>query len=491
LHAAHQQALEFIGKAEAEIFVTQQHILNDPAIISAIHSAIKENLHNLERAVYDTYTSYEERFAQLSNDYFRQRSTDLSEIRQRLINYLYNARPGFKCSGHHKCNRGADSIIVAEELTAEMMIRMKLEEVLGIVTEHGGTSSHAAIIARSVGVPAVSGVRGIFDAVHCGMSMLVDGDAGVVYLNPSEHTVRTLIPAEPTAKERFCVLNTPQGMEVLANASLVEDVQQAAIVRADGIGLFRTEIVFMRAERLLNEMEQFNYYKQIVDIMGERPVTFRLLDIGGDKDLPFLRLEKEDNPTLGWRGSRFLLGNREVFNTQVKALLRLSTQRKVRILFPMVIDVNQLERLIEGVRSLMVTVESDAQNVELGAMFEVPSACMQATAILNQVEFASIGSNDLIQYLFAVDRNNEQVSQDYNPMHPVLWGVLEALSDAARLSGKSLSMCGEMAAREQVPSRLIDIGIKSVSVSPRLIPRVRNEMALFEPKVLDSGVVAL
>jgi phosphoenolpyruvate-protein kinase (PTS system EI component) len=214
--------------------------------------------------------------------------------------------------------------------------------------------------------------------------------------------------------------------------------------------------------------------------MQGKPVTFRLLDIGGDKPLPFLRMKKEANPYLGWRGARFLLGNIEMFRTQVRALSRLSIDWKVKILIPMVIDIEQWLELkknaIEAIRSLP---SYNMDNIELGAMFEVPSAFLQADELYRNIDFGSVGSNDLIQYLFAIDRTNEMVSQDYNPEHPVLWKLLTSLSTTSSVHGKPLSICGELAGREGYSARLLDSGITSLSVSPRLIPRVRNEMARY------------
>jgi phosphotransferase system enzyme I (PtsI) len=279
-------------------------------------------------------------------------------------------------------------------------------------------------------------------------------------------------------------------MMTFANASMLSDVQQAMAVRADGIGLFRTEISFIRAERLLSEDEQYSLYAEIVRRVEGRPVTFRLLDIGGDKELPFLKIPKESNPFLGLRGARFLLESSEVFSTQMKALARLSKKDKARVLFPMVIDTVQLDKLLAAARDVIATVEADAENIEFGAMFEVPSACLQAESIMKKVAYASIGSNDLIQYLFAVDRNNESVSEDYNPEHPALWDVLALLSDTAKKTDTPLSICGEMAGREGMPSRLLDIGISALSVSPRLVPRVRNEMAEYVKNSSRNSVLS-
>jgi phosphoenolpyruvate-protein phosphotransferase (PTS system enzyme I) len=381
------------------------------------------------------------------------------------------------CEGQPYCSRGANRIIVAEELTADMMTRMNFEKVRGLITEHGGVSSHAAIIARSIGIPAISGVRDIMKFVKCGDSILLDGDKGRVYLHPPAEVINRILPQQTAQAASVDVsLITPPGMEVLANASSIEDVRKAFAVNADGIGLFRTEILFLKADRLLSEEEQYDFYSQVVAAMPGKTVTFRLLDVGGDKPLPFLRLKKENNPYLGWRGARFLLGNPDIFSLQIRSLVKLSMSGPVRILFPMIVDAAQQEILIKAIKEILITASGNAENIKIGAMFEVPSACLQAREIYKHVDFGSIGSNDLIQYLFAVDRTNEQVSSDYDPQHPILWKLLEEIAIAAREMKKELSICGEMAGREGMVGRFLDIGIKSLSVSPRLIPQVRRAM---------------
>lgn len=468
-----------IGKTESEIFIAKKHIMNDPAINDKIKQIILEEKRGLEEAINEVYQEYENKFSNFDDEYFRERSSDIAEIRRRLLDYLSNTQPGFNCEGQDHCAKGNNRIIVAESLTADMMVHMNLFNIMGIVTEHGGISSHAAIIARSVGVPAVSGIKNIYKEVSCGYRILVDGDTGTVIVDPDEKTEKKYIPIDLVNSKEECPLTSPEGIEVFANASLIEDVKQAALVRADGIGLFRTEIAFMRAERVLTEDEQFELYSNIQNIMHGKPVTFRMLDVGGDKELPFLEIEKESNPYLGCRGSRFLLSNDDIFKSQAKALLRLSKNGPVRILFPMIIDTVQLKKLCNAVRLLIPQVDSIKENVFLGAMFEVPSACMQAEEIMELVDFTSIGSNDLIQYMFAVDRNNESVSDDYDPEHPVLWKILKNLCETAKEMNKPISICGEMAGRLSTPSKLLEVGFTSMSVSSRLVPQVRNEIVKY------------
>ncbi|MBD3243791.1 MAG: phosphoenolpyruvate--protein phosphotransferase [Chitinivibrionales bacterium] len=465
-----------IGKSESEIFVTQKHIINDPKIVEQVETAIKNKKQNAEFAVHQVFKGYEDRFRAIDNIYMRERAGDIGEVRTRLLDNLRNLRPGFICEGQPHCSRGRNRVIVAEELTPDMVVHMDLENVKGFVTEHGGISSHAAVIARSLGVPAVSGVHGLLDHVRCGDRILIDGDTGTVYLNPNRKTVEDLAPRHRHDDHEIEVVRTPAGMQVMANAGMLEDVRLARAVDADGIGLFRTEILFLKESRLLSEDEQYELYRRVVEMMDGKPVAFRLLDVGGDKPLPFLHIEEEANPYLGWRGARFLLGSPDILRMQIRALARASAHGTLKIMFPMVVDSHQTAKLCRAVHEIVGTTDIEAERLELGAMFEVPSALFDARGIFKHVHFGSVGSNDLIQYLFAIDRNNERVSQDYNPTHPVLWEMLTQLSTVASNLDKPLSICGEMAAVDGIPTRLTDIGIRSLSVHPRLVNRVRCEL---------------
>jgi phosphotransferase system enzyme I (PtsI) len=345
------------------------------------------------------------------------------------------------------------------------------------VTEHGGMSSHAAIIARSLGVPAMSGVHGLLETVKCGDTVLIDADRGRVFLDPDRATLEKTIRVEPVDTGARCLLVSPRGLAVLANAGMMEDVEAARRVNADGIGLFRTEFAFIRAGKLLSESEQASYYSEIISKMDGKPVTIRLLDIGGDKPLPFLSQEKEENPMLGVRGARFLLKNPEILRTQVKALARAARNGPVNVLVPMVIDAAQLDLLLDKAKKALKTIKVDRKNIRFGAMFEVPGACLQAGGIFKKIDFASIGSNDLFQYLFAMDRDNEHVSAEYDSTHPVFWELIAMLAREAKKARKPLSLCGEMAAVPGMAKRLVKAGITSLSVSPRFVPAVRNEIA--------------
>lgn len=463
-----------IGTAEAEIFTAQKHMMLDPALLAAIREGIRNEKRNAEHAVSLVLREYEEKFASAGNAYLKERVNDILEIRRRLLDQLRDTKPGFLCEGQQKCVRGADRIIAAHELLPSMIASIDVAKVRGFVTEHGGPSSHAAILARAIGVPAVSGVHGLMEMIQCGHQVLVDGDEGRVYIEPGPGVVERLIPLARAGAETSCSMNTPAGMQVLANINLIEELKQVENFCADGVGLFRTEFIFIRANRLMSEEEQAGYYTDVVRRMKGKPVTFRLLDVGGDKPLPFLKQEEEENPYLGLRGSRFLLENRDLFSAQVRALARATAVGPVRVLFPMVIDVRQMKVLLEAAGAALQGVRYVKENLEFGAMFEVPSAVLQAGEILNLVRFGSIGSNDLIQYLFAMDRNNEHLHED--PHHPALWAMLASLGRAAKETGRPMSICGELASLPGMAGKFLDAGILSLSVSPRLIPQVRGEM---------------
>lgn len=479
LDAISLQVEERVGKVESEIFITQKHIMNDPKVVEAIRSIVLQRHKNIEWAVSEVLSGYEDKFAALDNEYLRDRASDIGEIKRRLLDKLNLKESGLLCEGQAHCRRGTNRIIVAHTLSADMVAHLNLDKVLGLVVEHGGITSHAAIIARSLGIPAVTGVAGVMEFVRCGDTIILNGNTGEVFLRPDAATLVSEIPVEPVISDVACALGTPPGMSLLANASTMEDVRQAHALGADGIGLLRTEILFIKAERLLDEEEQFTSYRKIVNLMPGKTVTFRMLDVGGDKPLSFLRLKKEENPYLGWRGARFLLGNPSILMTQMRAFARASEIAPLQVLFPMIIDAEQLRALLSLAREAVAQTGVDSSRIGFGAMFEVPSAFFDAEEILSLVDFGSIGSNDLFQYLFAMDRNNEMVSQDYKPEHPAFWKLLSQLSAIAKDLGKPLSICGEIAAREGFQKRLLDIGISTLSVSPRLIPKVRNEMARY------------
>ncbi|MBL7140035.1 MAG: phosphoenolpyruvate--protein phosphotransferase [Planctomycetes bacterium] len=469
LESLKQTVRDRLGPAEAEIFSVQRMILEDPALADQFMAAIDEG-RNAEIAVQRTLETYERRLLELESAYHSERAGDIGELKRRLLGELCETTSAFICASEPYCQRGRHRVVVTEELTPALALELDAEDVLGLVTDRGGVTSHAAILARALGIPAVSGIPHVHDLVACGTEVLVNGDTGEVVIWPSAATVERFqakAPAVPRGP-----VPPVEALAVMANISLAEEADIARRHLAEGVGLYRTEMEFFAAARLLDEDEQADRYRHVLRAMDGLPATFRLLDLGGDKPSPLFDFPDEENPSLGLRGLRYLLTRPHLLATQARALARASQDGPVRVMYPMVTSLAQFRRA----RALFdeATAGMAAGRIEHGPMFEVPSAVLEAPALLAEADFASIGSNDLLQYLFVVDRNNEHVADDYCPDQPVFWQVLRDLVRAAAEAGRPLAICGEMAADPQYLGRLIDIGIETVSVSVRLIPGVRR-----------------
>jgi phosphotransferase system enzyme I (PtsI) len=466
---------ERIGPAEAQIFEAQKAILADKVLIREILEAINNLNLNAEAAVTQVLNGYEARLREVNNEYLKERASDIGEIRRRLLDVLGNLNPSLQCGDQEHCQQGRDRIIVAEELTPSLTVDLDTQHTLGFVTERGGPTSHAAILARGLGIPAVSGLKGIHELLFCGAEVLLDGDSGEVIVWPSGETIGRVKTRRKVAFGTPEPVDPVPGLTVMANISYAADVDRALKQKAEGIGLYRTEFEFFAAGRILDEDEQLQRYASVVRAMGGRPVSFRLLDVGGDKGAPFFELPQESNPCLGFRGSRLLLGRLELLRAQARALVRASAYGPVDVLHPMIVDREQFLKLKVAFEE--ATRDLPGGRLRHGVMFEVPSACLQARELLEVAEFGSIGTNDLIQYLFAVDRNNELVAQDYTPDQPVLWSVLRQIAASAQATGRTVSVCGEAASNVRYLGRLVDAGLTTLSVSPRFIPELRKAAA--------------
>ena len=461
-----------IGEAEGKIFAAQISILNDGQIADSIAGKLERGKLNAETAVTLVMDEYEQKLMKLDNEYLRDRATDIGEIKRRVLDNLADLNPSLQCAGQEHCQRGRNRIIVAEELTPTLTVDLDAGRVLGFVTERGGKTSHAAILARALGIPAVTGLAGIHGALNCGTEILVDGNTGEVVVWPTEATRQAMLPAKGAPAGAPPTVRAIPGLSVMANISLARDAESAMSAGAEGIGLYRTEFEFFAANRLLTEDEQAARYVSVLKSMGDRNVSFRLLDVGGDKSEPFLGISAEQNPYLGLRGARFLLSRPDLLGCQARALARASEHKPVHVLYPMIVDLRQFKELR---RIFMEAIRGMRQGVIFhGVMFEVPSACLQARELLDAGDFGSIGTNDLVQYLFAVDRNNALVSSDYSPDHTVFWALLEQLRQTAGDLKKPISVCGELAGDPVYARKLMEIGFDTVSVSAKLIPVVRQ-----------------
>jgi phosphotransferase system enzyme I (PtsI) len=463
---------EQIGKAEAEIFVAQRMIVEDSKLHGEIVDCIGAHGLNAEAAVAQTLDRYESQLAAIDDEYLKERAGDLAELKQRLVNVLSNTEPALLCENEEHCRRGRGRIVVAEELTPGATVDLNADEVMGFVTEHGGLNAHAAILARALGVPAVSGLTGIRSRVSCGTQILVDGDSGEVVLWPEESTIAATHAASCGNLAGLPAPVEPvPGFEVHANISGASELSRALEMKAEGIGLYRTEIEVIAAGKLLDEETLAELYGAAVRSMKGRKVVIRMFDIGSDKPLPAVPMPEEDNPALGRRGARYLLASGDLLRVQARALARASAHGAIHVMYPTVAGIKQFLSLRD--RFDEATADLPAGEILHGLMLEVPSACFEAARILRVADFASIGTNDLVQYLFAVDRNNELVAEDYDCDADALWELLGAIVNAARCTGRPLSVCGELAGDPRFIPRLIDLGFNCVSVSPRRISGTR------------------
>ncbi len=477
LAATSQKVAEQLGAAEAEIFSVQRAIMEDASALEKVHVLIESEHVNVESAVMRVFSDYEKRFSELSNDYMRERAGDIGEAKRRLLDALTDERPQLACHGFQHCQRGRDRIIVARELSPALTVELDTTHVRGFVTARGGATSHAAILARSLGVPSVSGVEKILHHVTCGVNVLVDGNTGEVVLRPTSKTI-SQHPGLQTIRKTAPSIEPPLAdFSVMANINLASAARAAKRFLADGIGLYRTEFESIVAGRILNEDEQHHRYQSVLEAMEGAPVFFRLLDMGGDKGGDLLGLSDEENPSLGLRGARLLLRRPDLLAPQVRALARAAVAGPFSILYPMVVDTEQfLELRRRVVEILEETGGEKARSIRHGVMFEVPAACLQAERLLKYADFGSIGTNDLAQYLFAADRDNEYVVDDLNIDRPVFWTLLRTIADGAQRAGKSISICGELAGQADHLHRIHELGIRSVSVNIQNIAEVRTKL---------------
>ena len=477
IEATRLRVEERIGPAEARIFGAQKAILLDPELNKRVFERVRERKDNAETAITHVLDLYETQLLQVDDEYIKERATDIGDVKRRLLDALGRTELSLECD--EGCGRGVERIIVAHELTPSMTVSLDTDNTLGFVTEHGGINSHAAILARALGIPAVGGLPCVRDQLHCGDEILVDGGEGVVILRPDRRSVTRFERRASLAPRAPVPVAPVSGFRVMANINRVEDLHDAQLMQAEGIGLYRTEFDLIAGGRFFSEDELYDRYAALVTSMAGRPSTLRLFDIGSDKVMPFMKISDEENPSLGWRGTRLLLGYGNLLATQARALARASVHGPIRVLYPMIVDV---EQFLEALGLFMAAIDGiDRGELEHGAMFEVPSACLQAGELFDVIDFGSIGTNDLIQYLFAVDRDNEKVAYDYTPDRPVFWDLLRRIAEAGRAVDKELSVCGELGGDPRYVARLMDVGIRTVSTSPRRIPGIRQAAAAISP----------
>jgi phosphoenolpyruvate-protein phosphotransferase (PTS system enzyme I) len=478
------KANEDLGADKAAIFDAHLLVLSDPELITPIEDKITNEKVNAEASLKDTADMFVSMFESMDNEYMRERAADIRDVTKRVLAHLL----GVQVSNPSMITE--EVIIIAEDLTPSDTAQLNREYVKGFTTDIGGRTSHSAIMARSMEIPAVVGTKEVTSTIKNGDLVIVDGLNGEVHINPTqevvEHYKKEHEQYEKQKAEWAKLVNektvSADGthVELAANIGTPKDLEGVVNNGGEGVGLYRTEFLYMGRNELPSEEEQFEAYKAVLEGMGDKPVVVRTLDIGGDKELPYLDLPKEMNPFLGYRAIRLCLDEQSIFRTQLRALLRASSFGNLKIMFPMISNLNEFREaksILEDEKSKLVKAgENVADSIELGIMVEIPSTAVMADVFAKEVDFFSIGTNDLIQYTMAADRMNERVSYLYQPYNPAILRLVKMVIDAAHKEGKWAGMCGEMAGDEIAIPILLGLGLDEFSMSATSILKARSQI---------------
>ncbi|WP_447876873.1 phosphoenolpyruvate-protein phosphotransferase PtsI [Serratia fonticola] len=476
------KAGETFGEEKEAIFEGHIMLLEDEELEQEIIALIKDDLASADAAAYTVIEGQAKALEELDDEYLKERAADVHDIGKRLLqNILGLAIVDLTAIQD-------EVILVAKDLTPSETAQLNLDKVLGFITDLGGRTSHTSIMARSLELPAIVGTSDVTTQVKNGDYLILDAVNNKIYVNPTTEVIEQLKAVHTqyvTEKNDLAKLKdlpaiTLDGhqVEVCANIGTVRDVAGAERNGAEGVGLYRTEFLFMDRDSLPTEDEQFSAYKAVAEAMGSQAVIVRTMDIGGDKDLPYMNLPKEENPFLGWRAIRIAMDRREILHAQLRAILRASAFGKLRIMFPMIISVEEVRDLKGELETLKAQLREEGkafdESIEVGVMVETPAAAVIARHLAKEVDFFSIGTNDLTQYTLAVDRGNELISHLYNPMSPSVLGLIKQVIDASHAEGKWTGMCGELAGDERATLLLLGMGLDEFSMSAIAIPRIKK-----------------
>lgn len=474
----------------ALVLKNQEYLIRDPEFTSGVISAITNDKLNAEAAVEDTCEMLKNIFLSFNNDTMTQRVADIEDMKQRLIAIMQGQK-------HIDLTKLSDNtVIIADEIHPSMTANMDTEHIAGIISEKGGDTSHASILARALEIPAVLSVKDICSKIAEGEEVIVDGAYGEVFVNPTPITLKIYNKKKKAYDERVKELKkyidkqtvTRDGRKVMlaANIGNADEAAKAVKAGAEGVGLFRTEFLFMNKQALPTEEEQYNEYKKAAVVLDGRQLTIRTLDIGGDKDIPYMGLTKELNPFLGYRAIRFCLDRVDIFTTQLRAVLRASAYGNIRIMIPMITSVTEVQavkKIINGIcRDLDKKDIKYDKDIKIGVMVETPAAAIMADVLAHEVDFFSIGTNDLTQYTLAVDRGNENVAYLYSALNPAVIRSIKHIIECAHNAGIEAGMCGEAAADERMIPLLLNFGLDEFSVTVSRVLKTRKEIASWSSK---------
>lgn len=476
----YDKAVKEVGEASAAIFEVHQMMLEDLDFNEAIENVIRTQEVNAEYAVASTGDSFSEMFASMDDDYMKARAVDIKDISERLVQNLAG-------NGDNGLDFTEPVIVVADDLTPSETVQMDKEKILAFVTVHGSTNSHTAILARMMNIPALIGVEMNLEDMQTGTEAVVDGFTGEFILCPEEEVKAKAQKKLDEENEKRNLLLELKGkenitlsgkkIELYANIGSAADVGYVLENDAGGIGLFRSEFLYIGRNELPSEEEQFQAYKQAAQNMAGKKVIIRTLDIGADKQADYLNLGKEENPALGYRAIRICLTQTEIFKTQLRAIFRASNYGQIAIMYPMITsveEVKKIQEIVQEVKKELRDCEIPYKDVEEGIMIETPAAVMISDELAELVDFFSIGTNDLTQYTLAIDRQNEKLDAFYNPHHKAVLKMIQMVVDNAHKAGKWAGICGELGADLELTETFVRMGVDELSVAPSMILKLRK-----------------
>lgn len=482
LQKLYDRALQEVGEANAMIFQIHQMMLEDLDYCESITNIIKNQKVNVEYAVETTSTNFSEMFSSMDDSYMKERAADVKDVSKRLISVLLNSNNGNDLSFEEPV------IIAADDLAPSETVQLDKSKVLGFITKKGSASSHTAILARTMNIPAIIGVGNQLKDKYDGMNAIIDGFSGNVYINPDEETVAALKEKKLLKDEQRNLLLQLKGkenitldgqkIEICANIGNIEDISTVMQNDADGIGLFRSEFLYLGRNTYPTEEEQFQVYKDVAEKMSGKRVIIRTLDIGADKQVDYFKMPKEENPAMGVRAIRICLNRPEVFKTQLRALFRASAFGKLSIMFPMVTSCEEVEKIKQIASEAKAELDEKgiaySDEIEMGIMIETPAAAIISDDLAKMVDFFSIGTNDLTQYTMAIDRQNDAAAVFLNTHHKALIRLLKLVTDNAHKNGIWVGICGELGADPELLETFLAIGIDELSVTPSSILGLRK-----------------
>jgi phosphoenolpyruvate-protein phosphotransferase (PTS system enzyme I) len=494
-----EHAFKELGEDKAAIFAAHLLVLSDPELINPIKDKITTEKVNAEFALQEVANMFISMFESMDNEYMKERAADIRDVTKRVMSHLLGV------TIPNPSMISEEVIIIAEDLTPSDTAQLNRQYVKGFTTDIGGRTSHSAIMARSLEIPAVVGTKTVTADIENGVLVILDGLAGTVIVDPSADMIKEYEEKKAAYEAQKAewaklvnertVSKDGEHVELAANIGTPEDVKGVLENGGEGVGLYRTEFLYMGRTQLPTEDEQFDSYKAVLERMEGKPVVVRTLDIGGDKELPYLDLPKEMNPFLGFRAIRLCLEEQDIFRTQLRALLRASTFGNLKIMFPMIATLGEFRQakaiLLEEKAKLQAEGVVVSETIELGIMVEIPSTAVMADQFAKEVDFFSIGTNDLIQYTMAADRMNERVSYLYQPYNPAILRLVKMVIDAAHKEGKWAGMCGEMAGDEIAIPILLGLGLDEFSMSASSILQARSQILKLSKAEMNAVIEQL